>query len=852
MDGKTGFVCIDAHKNQPFSNCIAESITINSNNAVKCGPSGSNVSSSPFIYSMGTLTQVGHHEQNSGASADFLASHVRHPSSVPICDASFKAQSDSKVGNEGERLLSVGNLRSDEALLSEKVEGADEKRECFFQQRVDLGGQLRFEASAKKEICEAGFIPSLNKMEEFEVLDEIRAALLRKKSALKEESGESRLTRKSDIGKRLNKQTERETEIIDFSAGSDANWHKSGLLAETVTAQNEFSQVAFAQAPIDDEDECASSSSSPSPSSEAEACERIASWQPSEVRSQMLCGDIDAAVGGRRQSRAEHASRMALVAKWKEEDELWMRLEKWQGVSECVAKGQTDSSADADAVVVQKERGNLGSGLLAEDGHQLDCAHGAELGNEGFVGLKRRRRARLTKRQIREAKEHWKLFGEWVRKGWMFDGAEAAEWDKAEAKIGRAVQGCGKETDERAEAAMTAEEAKRLLDEEGTEGVMGSGAQRDLRSMLAKEEREERRQETEKSMTTLERFWLRQSRKRERKKGKAKEVCAECGEMSSPNSENEQNDLLSLNQKNIAIRACPSLFPVSSSSSSSSSSSAVTSSLLLPSSTTKTEDSQVNPLLCCSGSSGICSSDDSFFEEATNCEQSSKRQSFEESSCDMPSKRTKCQVCLCSWLGNEKDADVAVMHRPLQAPENAAGLATSVVLSMALSASLDRSASHSAKSFPSLMAANVHFHPSHFDPAQLPKSSKTAASSCHCSFSDPFESCFCLEDAPVRLPTQPLNDDQLPCGSSDTCFSVNPQMPVCVADSDETLPRFTDTVNGARKIKRMQKRGFDPELFVRQKKQMFEEVRSSSAIVLPFRLFYASVFQNVICISPQR
>eukprot|EP00770_Monocercomonoides_exilis_P003486 MONOS_3466.1-p1 / transcript=MONOS_3466.1 / gene=MONOS_3466 / organism=Monocercomonoides_exilis_PA203 / gene_product=unspecified product / transcript_product=unspecified product / location=Mono_scaffold00082:35965-40672(-) / protein_length=1395 / sequence_SO=supercontig / SO=protein_coding / is_pseudo=false len=125
--------------------------------------------------------------------------------------------------------------------------------------------------------------------------------------------------------------------------------------------------------------------------------ENITHWKPQPETQAAMCYDFDFKVDGVSQSSVAMHRKSEMIERWK----------------------------SADAEFIKEYTPTLSSSMFVRGNLE-----GVDLDEES-----RRLRKEIVKRQIKEAKQHKKLFGEWVRKQWIQDESERRMWQEAEKKM---------------------------------------------------------------------------------------------------------------------------------------------------------------------------------------------------------------------------------------------------------------------------------------------------------------------------------------------------------------------------------------------------------------------------------
>eukprot|EP00770_Monocercomonoides_exilis_P007002 MONOS_6966.1-p1 / transcript=MONOS_6966.1 / gene=MONOS_6966 / organism=Monocercomonoides_exilis_PA203 / gene_product=unspecified product / transcript_product=unspecified product / location=Mono_scaffold00229:33255-34526(-) / protein_length=424 / sequence_SO=supercontig / SO=protein_coding / is_pseudo=false len=126
-------------------------------------------------------------------------------------------------------------------------------------------------------------------------------------------------------------------------------------------------------------------------------------------------------------------------------------------INYCVEGKNVSAVAEAD-----KER-------MISDWRQKDAEEKMLLAGHSNEEWKNRKRKRRIREELKEAKWHWKVFGEWVRKDWIEDEEEKQMWDEEEKKLG-------------------VKEGNQLIEQEGESGLF-LGTIEELRNEVEEAER---------------------------------------------------------------------------------------------------------------------------------------------------------------------------------------------------------------------------------------------------------------------------------------------------------------------------------------------------------------------------
>ncbi|KAH7828318.1 uncharacterized protein MONOS_12473 [Monocercomonoides exilis] len=204
--------------------------------------------------------------------------------------------------------------------------------------------------------------------------------------------------------------------------------------------------------------------------------ENILKWKPDPTKREQFCHDQEYEVEGTKQSNVAAFRRDEILERWRSEDTEYVQSVQGQlkmtenyGKASAGRSGQfTGLEGNFDQLHGQKKE-------CIEEDTEENCMITNKIRSFGGFKFKRAEeldRKEVVRRQIREAKEHKRLFGEWVAKDWVVDEEEREMWEEAERKLAQT-----NENDEEclrydgdATCLMTLEELKTRLKELEMEG----------------------------------------------------------------------------------------------------------------------------------------------------------------------------------------------------------------------------------------------------------------------------------------------------------------------------------------------------------------------------------------------
>eukprot|EP00770_Monocercomonoides_exilis_P001247 MONOS_1239.1-p1 / transcript=MONOS_1239.1 / gene=MONOS_1239 / organism=Monocercomonoides_exilis_PA203 / gene_product=unspecified product / transcript_product=unspecified product / location=Mono_scaffold00021:79315-81328(-) / protein_length=656 / sequence_SO=supercontig / SO=protein_coding / is_pseudo=false len=260
--------------------------------------------------------------------------------------------------------------------------------------------------------------------------------------------------------------------------------------------------------------------------------ENIEHWNPDPRFQDRFIPDCDYLCDGKKQSSMAQHKRTEMLLRWQNEDVQRSLLGDGREDAGSVGanivinakNGKRDKGIEEieDGVTKEFKGSNVGNATStnktkgdilehsedylsfdkASDINQPNCN---ESNSSAEIKIMKRRRT-VVKNQIREAKQHWKLFGEWVRKPWIKDNDERLMWDEAEAKLCSRDEGEVKEGNEKDARATTLEELKDLLKNEEVLNLTGEQLEA-LKMKIQQYEKKREKEEKKMEMSDFERYW---------------------------------------------------------------------------------------------------------------------------------------------------------------------------------------------------------------------------------------------------------------------------------------------------------------------------------------------------------
>ncbi|KAH7820447.1 uncharacterized protein MONOS_13707 [Monocercomonoides exilis] len=163
---------------------------------------------------------------------------------------------------------------------------------------------------------------------------------------------------------------------------------------------------------------------------------------------------------------------------------------------------------------------------------------------------RRKLRQRNAKKEVREAKEFYKLFGEWVRKDWEDEDEDEEEkrlWREAELKVKQKEEEKEEKDGNDSVRGMTLEELRRCLDDAQK---MDDREEIELMNEIMKKEKLEEKRMLEKELTPLDRYFLMQrkqyTKKKEKLLSKSSQLDSSCGDGKIDSEKEEEEEINTL------------------------------------------------------------------------------------------------------------------------------------------------------------------------------------------------------------------------------------------------------------------------------------------------------------------
>ncbi|KAH7820642.1 putative P-type ATPase (P-ATPase) Superfamily Protein [Monocercomonoides exilis] len=257
------------------------------------------------------------------------------------------------------------------------------------------------------------------------------------------------------------------------------------------------------------------------------------SWQPVHSAHLQQCPDTEIEMYGKKFSVIYDYYKLHMQMKWRKNDELRNQSSlcpsAFAKIQESDAKNEkstlTENCFDKDEEGKEGDENNIITDKRDDEDIYLNEEETEE----------KKRRLRMIRQEIKEAKEFRKVFGEWVRKDWISDKDEIAMWDAAEQKIKEKEEKqmpCMENTENKGNQTIlnvngklnesTLEELQILLKEELERGTLESDLKELMESISSKASKEEKRQRM-REMSELERYFAEIDEKRGKIQKKRKE-----------------------------------------------------------------------------------------------------------------------------------------------------------------------------------------------------------------------------------------------------------------------------------------------------------------------------------------
>ncbi|KAH7816830.1 uncharacterized protein MONOS_15621 [Monocercomonoides exilis] len=274
------------------------------------------------------------------------------------------------------------------------------------------------------------------------------------------------------------REEKKESEIRDENVISQGNNNRM----ESRSGPDEHNSRSTKQSP--GLDSVGSWSSLSDSSLEEHLAQNFVDWQPVDVMQRERCADVDFTVRGEKRTEIAEEKKEEMVGRWRRY-ELESRTREDGGV---LAEGESSSK--------EQEKGK----------EKLEGEKDMVNGNRG--------RLKVIKREIKEAREYYKVFGVWVRKNWGGEEEEEVRlWEEAERRVReKERKGCWK--GEEGDAICATIEELKTKTKEGETGKMEEESEKEkekegmLRLRIEREEAKQKEKEWKEAMSDMERYEL--------------------------------------------------------------------------------------------------------------------------------------------------------------------------------------------------------------------------------------------------------------------------------------------------------------------------------------------------------
>ncbi|KAH7826136.1 uncharacterized protein MONOS_5528 [Monocercomonoides exilis] len=293
-----------------------------------------------------------------------------------------------------------------------------------------------------------------------------------------------------------------------------------------------FASTSSIQKPDEDENSslCSEDDSETSSSLDEELIEKLCKWNPSSMTIDEISYDRGYQCDGCVESTVAEFQKVRMVNRWRRYDTKLAEndvdsLERECKESDCLEKD---------------ERGKDGI-EVTDDKEEPNAMKAKEVEEEDEEALRSKQRLSVIKKEINEAKQHYWMYGEWVRKEWMSDESEAEMWNKAERSIKKEEEETERITGVAKKGVFnvqTLEEMKSCLKDADELGLSEKEI-RALNKIVQKAEKKARKRQRWNDLTELERFYLSNDREKE-KRQQSKLNQAKCVEADSLQNEGEE------------------------------------------------------------------------------------------------------------------------------------------------------------------------------------------------------------------------------------------------------------------------------------------------------------------------
>ncbi|KAH7826416.1 uncharacterized protein MONOS_4207 [Monocercomonoides exilis] len=229
----------------------------------------------------------------------------------------------------------------------------------------------------------------------------------------------------------------------------------------------------------------------------------IVEWRPSGKRKAEVCIDMEYSLDGVVQSNVAEAKKTKMIEKWQKMDAEIMQAyvgAKMRFPRNVIKEAEIEDDSEKVEYCAEDE--------MKKEVRNEKFISSSGVNSYGQAELMRQREVvEAIKAQIKEAKVHKKIFGEWVRKPWAICDEEAKLWDEAERKMAMKRKKESEELKQAEAAEMTLEELKSRM-KDGKEQGLSEEELKAIQKLVAKRERRKEKKLLDNQLTDMERYLL--------------------------------------------------------------------------------------------------------------------------------------------------------------------------------------------------------------------------------------------------------------------------------------------------------------------------------------------------------
>ncbi|KAH7830801.1 uncharacterized protein MONOS_3588 [Monocercomonoides exilis] len=419
-----------------------------------------NFESIVFPYMKQTQDHMNELTENSNSLTSFQMHSIGDIYSTKISEDCSRSTKFEEQRLKDAQFTSFQNL-NDIEMKTSATDGKEGKegKEGFSRQNIDAQMSIKLSQISKPDVTVPNLINEIVQQYTREKIEEMQ-----KQQFIQEDIGNSVKNRETIRTEKIEQETRKE--LAHHFLSSPSSVSQNSVLFNRTSSQTQIDELLEPN---------------------------ITEWKPVDVGQRQFCSDVEIIVDGIPRSQIEESERKQIIQRWRKQDLL-------------VMSGNLDNSISL-LLRIKPELGmpsndDVNCEMSAEEQSSIQIESGKDANSEYF-----KRKEQSVKRQIKEAKEHWKLFGVWIQKDWATDEWERQMWRLAAERTLKKEFKDEHEMKQKMETNSTLEELKNELNEkmneESTEDDLLT-----LKRKVAAKEMKHMDKEKKKNLSEADRFWI--------------------------------------------------------------------------------------------------------------------------------------------------------------------------------------------------------------------------------------------------------------------------------------------------------------------------------------------------------